>query len=213
MKKRLVAVAVIAVLLATLGACSRVTNSPHEAGAEKTNTFFAGFQERSPKYFDPTASYSIDETPFTYTIFEPLYRFHYLKRPYEVVPRAAEALATPRYYDKAGRELPADAAGPDIAESVYDIKLRKGILYAPHPAFAKDAAGNYRYHALTRESARRPAHAVRFRAPRHTGADGARLCLRHQAAGDHAHQIAVVLADGRAHQRAQGIRRADRKGG
>ncbi|HQR57229.1 MAG TPA: ABC transporter substrate-binding protein [Burkholderiaceae bacterium] len=134
-----------------LAGCDRITNSPHASGAEKTNTFFTAFQERSPKYLDPTASYSLDETPYTYSIFEPLYRFHYLKRPYEVAPRAAEAIATPRYYDKDGRELPADAPGDQIAESVYDIKIRKGILYSPHPAFAKDEAGNLRYHALKPE--------------------------------------------------------------
>jgi ABC-type transport system substrate-binding protein len=137
--------------LFAVGACDRITNSPHAAGAERTNTFFNGIQERSPKYFDSTASYSLDETPYTYSIYEPLYRFHYLKRPYEVVPRAAEAVAVPRYFDKNGRELLADAPGPDIAESVYDIKIKKGILFAPHPAFAKDAQGNYRYHDLTRE--------------------------------------------------------------
>src|SRR4029453_6433375 len=60
------------------------------------------------------------------------------------------AVATPRYYDKAGKELPADAPGDAIAESVYDIKIKQGILYSPHPAFAKDEAGNYRYHALKR---------------------------------------------------------------
>jgi ABC-type transport system substrate-binding protein len=134
-----------------LAGCDRVTNSPHPNGAEKTNTFFTAFTERSPKYLDPTASYSLDETPYTYSIYEPLYRFHYLKRPYEVAPRAAEAIAIPRYYDKAGRELPADAPGAEIAESVYDIRLKKGILFSPHPAFAKDGAGNHRYHALTLE--------------------------------------------------------------
>jgi hypothetical protein len=67
-----------------LPACDHITNSPHAAGAEKTNTFFTAFQERSPKYLDSTASYSLDETPYTYAIYEPLYRFHYLKRPYEV---------------------------------------------------------------------------------------------------------------------------------
>ena len=131
-----------------LAGCDRITNSPHALGAEKTNTFFNGFQERSPKYFDSTASYSLDETPFTYSIYEPPYHFHYLKRPYEVAPRAAEAVALPRYYDKSGQELPADAPGPQIAESVYDIKVRKGIKFSPHPAFAKDAQGNYRYHGL-----------------------------------------------------------------
>ncbi|GMV60249.1 peptide ABC transporter substrate-binding protein [Betaproteobacteria bacterium PRO7] len=134
-----------------LAACSGVTNSPHPSGAERTNTLFAAFTERSPRYLDPTASYSNDETPFTFHVYEPLFRFHYLKRPYELAPRTAEAVPKPRYLDRNGRELPADAPGEAIAESVYDIRIKKGILFAPHPAFAKDAAGSYVYHRLTRK--------------------------------------------------------------
>ena len=141
----------VASLVGICAGCDRITNSPHAAGAETTNTYFNGVQERSPKYLDPTASYSLDETPYTYSIYEPLYRFHYLKRPYEVVPRVAEAVVSPRYFDKNGNELADDAPGPEIAESVYDIKIKKGILFAPHPAFAKDAQGQYRYHSLTRD--------------------------------------------------------------
>ena len=137
------------VVAAALSGCDRVTNSPHAAGAERTNTFFTAFEERSPRYLDPTASYAIDETPFTYSVYEPLYRFHYLKRPYEIVPRVAEAIAVPRYFDKAGNELPADARGEDIAEAVYDIKIKRGVRYAPHPAFTRDANGKYRYHSLS----------------------------------------------------------------
>jgi ABC-type transport system substrate-binding protein len=140
--------ALMSALLLAAG-CDRVTNSPYAAGEVQGNTFFTAFAERSPKYLDPTASYSVDETPYTYSVYEPPYRFHYLKRPYEVAPRTAEEIAQPRFYDKHGRELPADAPGEQIAQAVYDIKIKPGILYAPHPAFAKDEAGNYRYHALT----------------------------------------------------------------
>jgi ABC-type transport system substrate-binding protein len=142
----------LAVLLPLLlaGACGRVTNSPHRAGAERTNTFFTGFQERSPRFLDPTASYNLDETPYTYSVYEPLYRFHYLKRPYEISPRTAEAVAKPVYFDKDGKALPDDAPPDRIAQAVYDIRIRKGILYAPHPAFAKGLDGNYLYHHLTR---------------------------------------------------------------
>jgi ABC-type transport system substrate-binding protein len=142
----------LALLLAAAlaAACSGVTNSPHPSGAERTNTFFTAFQERSPKYLDPTASYALDETPYTYSIYEPPYRFHYLKRPYEIAPRTAETVAQPRYYDKAGNELPPDTPGDRIAESVYDVRIRKGIRYAPHPAFAQGPDGKYLYHALTR---------------------------------------------------------------
>ena len=102
-----------------LAGCDRITNNPHPGGSEKTNTFFTAFTERSPKYLDPTASYSLDETPYTYAIFEPLYRFHYLKRPYQVAPRAAEAIATPRYYDDVMRLIAElDAELPQVVIQV-----------------------------------------------------------------------------------------------
>src|SRR5882757_6451133 len=135
----------------SLAGCEHATNSPHASGAEKTNTFFTATQERSPKYFDPTASYSLDETPYTYSVYEPPYRFHYLKRPYQVAPRTAEEIAPPKYFDADGHPLPDDAAPERIAEAVYDIHIKPGILFAPHPALAKDQQGNYLYHHLTRK--------------------------------------------------------------
>lgn len=39
-------------------------NSPYERGAERSSTLFTAFTERSPRYLDPTASYSINETPY-----------------------------------------------------------------------------------------------------------------------------------------------------
>lgn len=145
-------IAVSALSLLVFAGCGEVvTNSPHATGDEKTNTFFTASQERSPKYLDPTASYSLDETPFIYSVYEPPYRFHYLKRPYQIAPRTAEDVAVTRYYDKNGKALPDDAPASDIAEVVYDIRIRKGIRFAPHPAFAKDTGGNYVYHSLTRE--------------------------------------------------------------
>ncbi len=136
------------VLVITAAGCSRVVNSPYETGAEASNTFFTAFQERSPKYMDPTASYAVDETPYTYSVYEPLLRFHYLKRPYTLAPRTAAALPAVRYLDKDGRELSADVPGEQVAESVYEIQLQPGIRFAPHPAFARDAAGRYLYHGL-----------------------------------------------------------------
>jgi ABC-type transport system substrate-binding protein len=144
------AVLVAAAAAVLVAACGEVTNSPHASGEEKTNTFFTAFQERSPKYLDPTASYALDETPYTYSVYEPPYRFHYLKRPYQIAPRAAEAVAKPEYFDKDGKPLPEDAPGEQVALAQYDIHIRKGILFAPHPAFAKDADGKYLYHHLTR---------------------------------------------------------------
>jgi len=137
-------------LAGALAGCGRPApvNSPYAAGAAGENTLYTAFTQRSPKYLDPARSYSADETPYTYNIYEPLYGYHYLKRPYELVPRAAAELARPAYYDAQGRPLPADAAGPEIAESVYDIRIRPGILFQPHPAFARSADGGYAYFPL-----------------------------------------------------------------
>ena len=138
------ALGVVAMLL--LGGCD---SSPNPKGSEATNTLFIAFQERSPRHLDPTASYAVNEVPYMYAVYEPPYAYHYLKRPYEVVPKSALELATPRYLDKDGKPLPADAPGELVAESDYDVRIKPGVLYAPHPAFAKDANGAYLYHALS----------------------------------------------------------------
>ena len=102
------------------------------------NTLYSPFSGRSPKTLDPAVSYSSDETAYVYSIYEPPYQYHYLKRPYEVVPLTAVSLAAPRYFDKAGRELPQNADPSLIAESRYSIPIRSGIRFAPHPAFRED---------------------------------------------------------------------------
>lgn len=135
----------VAGLVLMLAGCN---NSPYPDGVEKTNTLFSAFSERSPRYLDPTASYSNNETPITFQVYETLYAYHYLKRPYELIPKAAAAVVAPTYLDKAGAPLADDAAPELIAESVYDIPIKKGVLYAPHPSFAKNAQGEYLYHAM-----------------------------------------------------------------
>ncbi len=137
-------IAAVAVFLAACG----VPNNPNPPGSEGTNTYFTATQESSPKYLDPTSSYSTNETPIVFAVYEPLLRYHYLKRPYELEPRLAEELPVPRYYDKDGHEMAADAPGEQVAESVYDVRIKKGVLFAPHPAFAKNADGSFVYRDL-----------------------------------------------------------------
>ena len=137
-------------VVAGLAACGEhvIPASPNPSGSESQNVLYTAFDDRTPKFLDPTASYSEDETPYVYLSYEPPYRFHYLKRPYELVPRSAERVVEPRYVGADGRTLPADVAPERVAESVYDIPIRRGIVFAPHPAFAKDKDGRYLYHHL-----------------------------------------------------------------
>jgi ABC-type transport system substrate-binding protein len=133
------------VLAVALAGCN---NNPQPEGAAASNTLYSAVSGSSPRHLDPTASYWSNEGAYLYQIYEPPYGYHYLKRPFELVPKAAAAVAQPRYLDKAGRPLPADAPAADIAESVYDVPIKPGIRYQPHPAFALDEHGRHRYHAM-----------------------------------------------------------------
>lgn len=130
-----------------LAACSSEQNDPYPVAERGQNILYSAFTER-PKHLDPVQSYTEDEITFTAQIYETPLQYHYLKRPYTLVPGAAEAVPSPRYYDAAGKELPANAAA--IAFSEYEIHIRPGIRYQPHPAFAVDAAGKPVYDELDR---------------------------------------------------------------
>jgi ABC-type transport system substrate-binding protein len=136
---------------AALGVAMLLTacdNSPWPKNAAAENTIYSAMIENTPRHLDPTASYWSNDTLVTYQVYEPLYGYHYFKRPFELVPKTAAQVVTPSYLDKNGQRLPDDAPAEQIAESVYDVPIKPGILYQPHPAFAVDERGQYRYHAL-----------------------------------------------------------------
>jgi hypothetical protein len=61
-------------------------------------------------------SYSANEYAFIAQIYEPPLQYHFLKRPYTLVPLTAEAVPEPTYLDADGNPLPADA-DPDASRS------------------------------------------------------------------------------------------------
>lgn len=126
--------------LALLAGCGGVWNDPYPSDEAGRNIFYSAFTER-PKHLDPAQSYTEDEISFTAQIYEPPLQYHYLKRPYTLVPATIEQVPVPRYYDAAGRLLPQNASAENIAQSVYELKIRPGIRYQPHPAFAVDGRG------------------------------------------------------------------------
>lgn len=67
---------------------------------------------------DPAKAYSDDSLLVSSQVMEPLFQYHYLKRPFEVQPLLADTL--PRLEER-GRVL--------------IIPIKKGIFYHPHPAF------------------------------------------------------------------------------
>ncbi len=127
-----------------LAGCGQAWNDPYPAADAEHNVLYAAFTDR-PKHLDPAQSYTEDEITFTGQIYEPPLQYHYLKRPYELIPATLEEVPRPRFLDAEGRELPADAPLDRIAESVYELRLKPGIRYQPHPAFADDGHGQPLY--------------------------------------------------------------------
>lgn len=135
-------------LAAGLAGCSDTANEPVPRAWLASNTLFTSFTE-TPKTLDSVSSYSNNETPWTYQVYEPPLRYHFLKRPYQLEPRTLQAMPTVTFLDAQGRVLPETAAPAQIAQSVFELKLKPGIRFAPHPAFAQDEGGRLRYHALS----------------------------------------------------------------
>jgi ABC-type transport system substrate-binding protein len=136
--------AAIFFLLGLLTACSGPVNSPYPAGDAGKAVIYSAFEER-PKHLDPARSYSENEYVYLGNIYEPPLQYHYLKRPYQLEPLTTSAMPTVQYFDAQGRALPGDAEAKDIAASEYEIRLKPGIRYQPHPCFARGADGKPRY--------------------------------------------------------------------
>jgi oligopeptide transport system substrate-binding protein len=134
--------------LLLLAACDGgLWNNPYPAADQGKSILYTAFTAR-PKHLDPVQAYSENEYAFIAQIYQPPLQYHYLKRPYTLIPQAASAMPGVRYYDRHDRLLPQDASAQRIAYSVYEIHLRHDLRYQPHPALAKDAAGKPRYFDL-----------------------------------------------------------------
>ena len=133
-------------LVGALGGCNSRWNDPYPSAERGQNILYTGFVDR-PKHLDPVQSYSEDEITFTAQIYEPPLQYHYLKRPYQVIPATAVSVPRPRYLDASYKPLPDSAQPSQIAYSEYVVEIKPGILYQPHPAFARDGDG-YAYFPL-----------------------------------------------------------------
>ncbi len=131
-----------------LSGCGSIWDDPYPASDNGKSILYLAFTER-PKHLDPARSYSENEAAVDAQIYEPPLQYHYLKRPYTLVPLTATEIPHPEYYDSKGNRLPENAQ--EVATSLYRIRIRPGIFYQPHPAFAKDAGGKSLYGHLAKE--------------------------------------------------------------
>jgi ABC-type transport system substrate-binding protein len=114
------------VAVACLFAAAGCGNNPYPGADETQKVRYAALPD-SPKTLDPAVSYTTLEHAITANLYDTLLEYHYLKRPYELIP--ALALEVPPQ-----REL----SGGRIA---YRFRLRPGMLFQEDPAFALGAAG------------------------------------------------------------------------
>ena len=144
-----VSVVIISAIVST-GCKEGTWNNPYPGEDATANILYTSFSGR-PKHLDPAQSYSSNEIAFTGQIYEPPLQYHFLKRPYEVIPLAAASIPRAIYYNKNGEVLPDNAPIKDIAYTIYEIKIKQGVKYQPHPAFATDKDGAPLYLDLTPE--------------------------------------------------------------
>src|SRR4051812_39815670 len=107
-----------------LQGCGEVWNDPYPAAERGRSILYSSFAER-PKHLDPVQSYTEDEAIFTQQVYEPLLQYHYLKRPYELIPLTAVEVPKPKAIE--GGKF-----------TVYEIRIRPGIKYQPHPGFVAE---------------------------------------------------------------------------
>lgn len=138
------AILLIIVITCILSACSEgVWNNPYPNGSDATDVIYSYFSER-PKRLDPVSSYSANEYQFIAQIYEPPLQYHYLLRPYTLIPLTAQELPQVRYFSVSGEEVSENQIS-EIAFSEYTISIQRDIRFQPHPAFAMDDRGNPMY--------------------------------------------------------------------
>ncbi len=117
-----------ALLLLGPGGCG---NNPYPGADDAVRVRYAALPE-SPKTLDPAVSYTTLEHAITANVYDTLLEYHYLKRPYELIPGVAREVPE-------AREL----AGGRVA---YRFRLRPGVRFAADPCFELGEPG-----ASTRE--------------------------------------------------------------
>jgi len=128
----------LALSLLLLTACDGgLWNDPYPADDAGKSILYTAFTER-PKHLDPAQAYSENEYEFLAHIYSPPLQYHYLKRPYQLVPLAASEMPSVRYLDKDKRPLSATVEPQRIAYSVYEVRIKPNMRYQPHPAFVAE---------------------------------------------------------------------------
>src|SRR5262245_44677170 len=97
---------------------SGCTNDPYPDADRGKRIVYSAFSE-APKTLDPAVAYTTAEHIVTGNVYDTLLEYHYLKRPYELIPALAEAVPKPETLPNGHQR--------------YRFKLRPGILFHSDP--------------------------------------------------------------------------------
>src|SRR5215469_10948520 len=122
-------------ILAALGACS---NNPYPDGDAGKKLLYLHFDE-PPKTLDPQVAYSTIDHSVVGNVYDTLLEYHYLKRPYTLIPGLATGVPTPEPL-------------PD-GKVRYRFQLRDDLLFQDDPAFGLDGKGTKTRQVLAKDVA------------------------------------------------------------
>ncbi|HOJ74866.1 MAG TPA: ABC transporter substrate-binding protein [Phycisphaerae bacterium] len=128
---RFLIAAIVVVALLVFGPVWLLSRANDDAGRfEGKSVLYNAYPEKI-KTLDPTLCGDTISAAMQANVYEPLYGYHYLKRPVEVIPLLAESM-------------------PEISDDglTYTIRLRDDALYAANPCFGVDENGQPKTRAV-----------------------------------------------------------------
>ena len=105
---------------------SGCTNNPYPEADSQVKVLYKSYRE-APRSLDPAVAYTTNAHAITGDVYETLLEYHYLKRPYELIPGLARAL--PESWELGD------------GYRAYRFLLRAGMLYQDDPCFELDGPG------------------------------------------------------------------------
>lgn len=127
-------------------------NDPNPPSPEGKITYQSVISPKPPKHLDPAISYASDESLFLMQIYQPPMAYHFLKRPYELIPLALVSAPGVEFLDSGGAVL--SESSEEVAFSRYTLHFRPDEHYQPHPAFVVNDGGEPRYVFASAEDGR-----------------------------------------------------------
>ncbi|HMB00976.1 MAG TPA: hypothetical protein VKS21_08310, partial [Spirochaetota bacterium] len=118
------------------------SNNPYKDEITASNVLLSAYSTKI-KYVDPVRSYYSYETKVIDQIYESLFEYHYLKRPFKVIPNLAANLPQPvtkkislQLYQ--GKNSPQLFKKQTVKAVSYTVNIKKRVFYAENKCFPPD---------------------------------------------------------------------------